>query len=88
MNSDTFHQLIIDDAFGVKGRQEMDSIAIIDDVRYHIDLLHQHSHEAREKHSMINRLLTSLNLEAWKGFPFNVDFTLTFDFSKIQITDE
>nr|CAH0100088.1 unnamed protein product [Daphnia galeata] len=64
MNSDTFHQLIIDDAFGVKGRQEMDSIAIIDDVRYHIDLLHQDSHEAREKHSMINRLLTSLNLEA------------------------
>jgi hypothetical protein len=51
-------------------------------------LLHQDSHEAREKHSMINRLLTSLNLEAWKGFPFNVDFTLTCDFSKIQITDK
>lgn len=42
----------------------MDSIAIIDDVRYHIDLLHQNSHEAHEKHKMINRLLTNLNLEA------------------------
>ncbi|XP_046653588.1 ankyrin repeat and BTB/POZ domain-containing protein 1-like isoform X1 [Daphnia pulicaria] len=64
VDSEHFHQLIIDDAYEVKGRQEMDSIAIIDDVRYHIDLLHQNSHEAHEKHKMIDRLLTNLNLEA------------------------
>jgi len=64
VDSEHFHELIIDDALGVKGRQEMDSIAIIDDVRYHIDLLHQNSQEAHEKHKMINRLLTSLNLGA------------------------
>jgi ankyrin repeat/BTB/POZ domain-containing protein 1 len=59
-----FHQLIIEDAAEVKGRQETDTIATIDDVRYHINLIHQSSAEALEKHRLIDHLLEKLNLEA------------------------
>lgn len=59
-----FHHLIIADAADVKGRQETDTIATIDDVRYHINLLHHSSEEALEKHRLIDDLLEKLNLEA------------------------
>ncbi|KAK4025082.1 ankyrin repeat and BTB/POZ domain-containing protein 1 [Daphnia magna] len=61
---ENFHQLILEDAFEVKGRQEMDTIAVIDDLRYQIDLLHQSSPIAYEKHKLIDQLLQNLNLEA------------------------
>lgn len=64
MDLESFHQLIIEDAIGVKSRQETDSIATIDDVRYHINLLNQNSLEAYAKHKMIDELLEKLNLDA------------------------
>ncbi|XP_059352345.1 ankyrin repeat and BTB/POZ domain-containing protein 1-like isoform X2 [Daphnia carinata] len=64
MDLENFHRLILEDAFEVKGRQEMDTIAVIDDLRYHVDLLHQSSPIAYEKHQIIDRLLQNLNLEA------------------------
>lgn len=64
MDLEEFHQLIIEDAAEVKGRQETDTIATIDDVRYHINLLHQDSAEALQKHKLIEHLLERLNLEA------------------------
>jgi hypothetical protein len=64
VNSETFHLLIVDDALRVKSRQEMDSIAIIDDVRYHIDLLLHNLHEARKKHEIIDRLLNKLEFRS------------------------
>ncbi|KAI9555576.1 hypothetical protein GHT06_018091 [Daphnia sinensis] len=64
VDSENFHQLILEDAFEVKGRQEMDTITVIDDLRYHIDLLHHSSPIAYEKHQLINQLLQNLNLEA------------------------
>lgn len=42
----------------------MDTIAVIDDLRYQIDLLHQSSPIAYEKHKLIDQLLQTLNLEA------------------------
>lgn len=64
MESQHFHQLIVDDALEVKGRQETDSISTIDDIRYHIDMIHQDSLEADTKHFLIDQLLEKLNLEA------------------------
>lgn len=62
-DQEDFHQLILEDAAEVKGRQETDTIGIIDDVRYHINFLFQDS-SALEKHRLIEQLLESLNLEA------------------------
>jgi len=62
-DQEEFHQLILEDAAEVKGRQETDTIGIIDDVRYHINFLFQDS-SALEKHGLIEQLLESLNLEA------------------------
>ena len=65
MDQEDFHKLIIEDAAEVKGRQETDTIATIDDVRYHINLIHQDSPvEALQKHRLIDQLLEQLNLEA------------------------
>ena len=64
MDTDVFHQLIVEDAARVKGRQETDTIETIDDVRYHINLLYQNSLEANQKHEIINQLLEHLNLDA------------------------
>lgn len=59
-----FHSLIIDDAAEVKGRQETDTIGTIDDVRYHVNQIHQDTFEAYTKHKLIDDLLERLKLEA------------------------
>lgn len=59
-----FHRLVIEDAAEVKGRQETDTIGTVDDVRYHINQIHQDAVEAYAKHKLIDDLLEKLDLEA------------------------
>ncbi|XP_003740768.1 ankyrin repeat and BTB/POZ domain-containing protein 1 [Galendromus occidentalis] len=62
-----FHELVIEDAKQVKERQETDSIAIIDDIRYHISANVQtfaEIEDANEKLFLIDQFLFRLNLEA------------------------
>lgn len=61
------HDLILQDATEVRGRQETDSIPIIDDIRYNITSDVQtvsEMGEASEKLQIIDRLLEDLGLDA------------------------
>lgn len=67
VHDEGLHDLIIQDATEVKGRQETDSIPVIDDIRYHIrsDVKAVSKlQEASEKLQMIDRLLEDLGLDA------------------------
>lgn len=60
-------ELILQDADEVEGRQETDSIPIIDDMRYHITLAVQDMSsmsEAQDKLRIIDSLLEDLGLDA------------------------
>ncbi|XP_022669033.1 ankyrin repeat and BTB/POZ domain-containing protein 1-like isoform X3 [Varroa jacobsoni] len=62
-----FRQQVTEDAKEVKGRQETDSIAIIDDIRYHISANVQsfsEIEEANQKLFLIDDFLYKLGLEA------------------------
>jgi len=62
-----FHELVIEDAKEVRGRQETDSIGIIDDIRYHIKArvqTYSGMQEAEEKLAAIDELLEILGLDA------------------------
>jgi ankyrin repeat/BTB/POZ domain-containing protein 1 len=67
VHDEGLHDLIIQDATEVKGRQETDSIPVIDDIRYHITSDVQtvsEMGEASEKLQIIDRLLEDLGLDA------------------------
>lgn len=67
MHDEGLHNLILQDATEVKGRQETDSIPIIDDIRYHIMSDVQtvsEMGEASEKLQIIDTLLEDLGLDA------------------------
>jgi ankyrin repeat and BTB/POZ domain-containing protein 1 len=62
IDSEDFHDLVREDAAQVKGRQETDSIPIIDDLRFLVsrkELLESH-----KRLQMIDNLLDKLGLEA------------------------
>ena len=62
IDSGDFHDLVREDAAQVKGRQETDSIPIIDDLRFLVsrkELLESH-----KRLQMIDNLLDKLGLEA------------------------
>ena len=66
IDSEDFHDLVREDAAQVKGRQETDSIPIIDDLRFLVsrkELLESH-----KRLQMIDNLLDKLGLEAWSYF--------------------
>lgn len=58
-----FVTLIIDDANEIHNREEIDTISIIDDIRYHIDKSEKVSN-CFQKHALITKLLENLKLEA------------------------
>lgn len=58
-----FQNLIIEDANEIRNRQEVDTISVIDDIRYHIDRSEQVSN-CFQKHLLINELLQKLQLDA------------------------
>lgn len=63
-----FRDLVVDDAGEVRGRQETDSVPIIDDLRFHISSAVQTVSgimEARTKLSVIEAVLEDLGIEAW-----------------------
>lgn len=63
-----FRDLVLDDADEVRGRQETDSVPIIDDLRFHISSAVQTVSgimEARTKLSVIEAVLEDLGIEAW-----------------------
>ena len=67
IQDESLHELIIQDATEVKGRQETDSIPVIDDIRYHITSEVQtvsEMSEASEKLQLIDNLLEDLGLDA------------------------
>ena len=67
IQDENLHELIIQDATEVKGRQETDSIPVIDDIRYHITSEVQtvsEMSEASEKLQLIDNLLEDLGLDA------------------------
>jgi ankyrin repeat/BTB/POZ domain-containing protein 1 len=67
IHDEGFHNLILQDATEVRGRQETDSIPVIDDIRYHITSDVQtvsEMGEASEKLQVIDRLLEDLGLDA------------------------
>ncbi|XP_069684388.1 ankyrin repeat and BTB/POZ domain-containing protein 1-like isoform X2 [Periplaneta americana] len=67
VHDEGLHDLIMQDATEVKGRQETDSIPVIDDIRYHITSDVQtvsEMEEASEKLKIIDMLLEDLELDA------------------------
>ena len=71
-----FSSFVREDADTVKSRQEIDSIPIIDDIRFHITNFVQtfsDMYEADEKLGIVDAFLEELNLDAWffkKRFTF------------------
>lgn len=65
--NEEFRELVQDDAQNVKGREEVDSIEIIDDIRFHISNHLQavsDMYEAEQKLALIDKFLEDLNLVA------------------------
>lgn len=63
INNADFKNLILNDASEIKNRQEVDTIPVIDDIRYHIDKSERVSN-GFEKHLLIAELLEKMRLEA------------------------
>lgn len=62
-----FKKLILEDANEITNRQEVDTISVVDDIRYHIDNLQYNServYNCFQKHLLINKILANLGLEA------------------------
>ena len=62
-----FAEFIHEDATSVKGREETDSIPIVDDIRFHItNFVQTYSdmYEADDRLAAIDRLLEDLDLDA------------------------
>lgn len=67
VTDEEFHTLVLADAHEVSDRQETDTIAIIDDVRYHITSrvgTFSELEDAQTKLKIIDELLERLGLEA------------------------
>lgn len=66
MEDPSFQALVREDAATVVGRQETDTITVIDEIRYHINLLSYSLPEevTNLKFNLIEELLDKLNLEA------------------------
>lgn len=65
-DNEEFIELIKEDAASVENREEVDSIAIIDDLRYHIAnnlKMYSELQEAQEKLSYLDHLLQELGIE-------------------------
>uniref|UniRef100_A0A914WAR9 BTB domain-containing protein n=1 Tax=Plectus sambesii TaxID=2011161 RepID=A0A914WAR9_9BILA len=62
IDNSELHMLIMEDAGNVQGREDVDSIDVIDNVRYHLTA--QSMDEAHDKLQLIDHLLISLGLEA------------------------
>ena len=63
-----FQDLVKEDASEIKGRQETDSIGIIDDIRFHLTNFVQtysEMEEANERLRLVDDLLEDLNLDGW-----------------------
>ncbi len=61
-----FGEFVVEDAKSVIGRQETDTIPIIDDIRFHITSFMQtysDMYEADQKLALINNLLEELGLD-------------------------
>ena len=61
-----FQDLVKEDASEIKGRQETDSIGIIDDIRFHLTNFVQtysEMEEANERLRLVDDLLEDLNLD-------------------------
>ena len=66
MNSAEFAEMIQEDARSVVDRQEMDSIPLVDDIRYHITTnvqTYSAIEEANQKLQVLEQLLVSIGLE-------------------------
>lgn len=66
VDREDFCQLVMEDASDIKGRQETDSIGIIDDIRFHITNFVQtysEMEEANERLRLVDRMLENLNLD-------------------------
>jgi ankyrin repeat/BTB/POZ domain-containing protein 1 len=66
VNREDFAQLVMEDASTIKGRQETDSIGIIDDIRFHITNFVQtysEMEEANEQLRLVDNMLENLNLD-------------------------
>ena len=62
-----FKDLVLEDAHSVQGREDTDSIPIIDDIRFHMtNFLQSFSdlYDSNHKMSLIDSFLEGLNLEA------------------------
>ncbi len=72
INQPEFSELVLEDAHAIQGRQETDSIQIIDDVRYHIMkyvlpgvVTNSDGEQYSEtKLSLLDQLLVTLGLDA------------------------
>ena len=66
VNSAEFAEMIQEDARSVVDRQEMDSIPLVDDIRYHITTnvqTYSAIEEANQKLQVLEQLLVSIGLE-------------------------
>lgn len=68
IDREDFQDLVKEDASEIKGRQETDSIGIIDDIRFHLTNFVQtysEMEEANERLRLVDDLLEDLNLDGW-----------------------
>lgn len=68
IHSEDFKELVLEDARNVKGREETDTVDIVDEIRYYISsfvLTYSDMEEANEKLRLIDDLLEELDIEAW-----------------------
>ena len=66
VNSAEFAEMIQEDARSVVDRQDMDSIPLVDDIRYHITTnvqMYSAIEEANQKLQVLEQLLVSIGLE-------------------------
>lgn len=66
IDREDFQDLVKEDASEIKGRQETDSIGIIDDIRFHLTNFVQtysEMEEANERLRLVDDLLEDLNLD-------------------------
>jgi ankyrin repeat/BTB/POZ domain-containing protein 1 len=66
VNSAEFAEMIQEDARSVVDRQDMDSIPLVDDIRYHITTnvqTYSAIEEANQKLQVLEQLLVSIGLE-------------------------
>lgn len=67
VESDELAELIVEDAESIKGRQEIDTIEVVDDIRFHITQrvqTYSDMEEANNKLVLIDNLLARLRLDA------------------------